>query len=203
MRYFHESYLKIPELVNLKDVPQDPIHHPEGCALTHTLHVIDAMYDISLRERFCCGRTHMIMMAALCHDFGKALPENGGSTFFNEKKGKWVAYGHEKTGASLTRRFLGRFDYSDSFIKKVVCLVEEHMFTVINQKITEKNVGQLRERLRKNNVFIDDLLFLIEADNSGRPPLPKGPSKNCIELAKMWEKLFNDKPAILRGRDVS
>ena len=59
-----------PELAVLSNIPQSPVHHPEGNVWRHTLWTLDAMRDISAdlseKERL------VLMMAALCHDLGKA-----------------------------------------------------------------------------------------------------------------------------------
>ncbi|HMH43369.1 MAG TPA: hypothetical protein VK557_07800, partial [Pyrinomonadaceae bacterium] len=58
-----------PELKTLIDVPQDPEWHPEGDVFVHTCLAIDRAHE--LIDDLDHPRQVTIMLAALCHDFGK------------------------------------------------------------------------------------------------------------------------------------
>src|SRR5437764_1644067 len=58
-----------PELKALIEVPQDPEWHPEGDVFVHTCLVVDRAR--SLVDDLDYPRQVTVMLAALCHDFGK------------------------------------------------------------------------------------------------------------------------------------
>jgi tRNA nucleotidyltransferase (CCA-adding enzyme) len=162
------------EIDNIWNVPQHPPNHPEGAVHIHTFHVMEAMWDICKREQISNQWSHILMLSALCHDLGKALPENGGTTRFRIDKQKWIAYGHAQAGVPLTRSLLDKMEVRKECWDYICKLVEHHMFCVERQEIKDKHVNKLYDDLRSADVSIKDLLYLIEADQSGRPPLPKG-----------------------------
>jgi tRNA nucleotidyltransferase (CCA-adding enzyme) len=174
-----------PELANLIDVPQDPAWHPEGCAWTHTLHVCDAGARICDREGVQGEDRVMIILAALCHDLGKALPENGGTTVFED--GHWRSPGHAEAGVPLARRFLERIGCLERIIEKVLPLVAEHMICTTTSEITDRVVRRLAVRLGR--ATMRELLLILEADHSGRPPLPDGLPEPASDIAAIAERL--------------
>jgi len=174
-----------PELVNLIDVPQDPVWHPEGCAWTHTLHVCDAAARICDREKLEGEDRAVIILAALCHDLGKALPENGGTTVFEDEH--WRSPGHAEAGVPLSRRFLERIGCLERIIEKVLPLVAEHMICMTTSEITDRVVRRLSVRLGK--ATMRELLLILEADHSGRPPLAGGLPEPGKEIAVIAERL--------------
>src|SRR5260370_16437054 len=69
-----------PELLPLAETPQDPEWHPEGDVWTHTLQVIDEAAGLIPDLAGDQPRALTVMLAALCHDLGKASTtkhENG------------------------------------------------------------------------------------------------------------------------------
>ena len=78
------------ELLALRGVVQNPKYHPEGDAFTHTILVMNQAARLRTQAR--CP--FAFMLAALCHDYGKAVCTA-------EKDGKIVSYGHEKRGLPL------------------------------------------------------------------------------------------------------
>ena len=53
---------------------------------------------------------------------------------------------------------------------------------------SEKSVRKLAFRLSKYNTCIADLVILIEADKSGRPPLPQGQPQSIVEMLQLSAK---------------
>lgn len=89
-----------PQLAALKGVEQPVKWHPEGDALEHTLQVIEVQLKLFPDDLF-------LNIAALCHDFGKALTPAD----------QWPKhYGHENAGIKPTREFL----------TKQLCWSKEH-----------------------------------------------------------------------------
>ncbi len=131
----------MPELENTIGVDQPGGYHAHD-VFEHLLRTVDAVSP-NLRLRW----------AALLHDItkpaAKRVLEEGGATF----------YGHESSGARLSRKILRRLRYSNNFIDEVGTLVERHMYTT---PPTDKG---LRRLIRKTGVdLIFDLLDLRRAD---------------------------------------
>lgn len=147
------------ELEKLRDVPQSPIHHPEGCALTHTIMVVDAEADVLSREGVSGDRRIYLMLSALCHDMGKAT-----HTRWHEKKQKWVSYGHDIAGVPIALAFLKR-EGLEEYADYVLPLVLNHM-SQSRSSWSIKSVKKIVDKLGKASV--EDLCLLMEADYSGR-----------------------------------
>lgn len=148
MKYF-------PELQNTIGVPQSPIHHPEGDVWTHTMMVLDEM------AKFRVGKHKLdlkLMLAALCHDFGKA-------THTQIKDEQIRAIGHEKAGVELTKYFLYRLTNEHDFIKSILPLVEHHL---VPSSYFRNNARDKKIRHLSTKVKISELLILARADFFGR-----------------------------------
>lgn len=148
MRYF-------PELQNIIGVPQSPIHHPEGDVWTHTMMVLDEM------TKFRRGKEKLdlkLMLAALCHDFGKA-------THTQIEDEKIRAIGHEKAGVELTKDFLYRLTNEHDLVKYILPLVEHHL---VPSSYFRNNARDKKIRHLSTKVKISELLILARADFLGR-----------------------------------
>ncbi|MBO4364843.1 MAG: tRNA nucleotidyltransferase [Eggerthellaceae bacterium] len=146
-----------PELLALVDVPQNPKYHPEGDAWAHTMQVIDSA--ATLRSQAQHG--FAFMLAALCHDLGKAV-----TTW--ERDGRIVSYGHERKGVPIAAAFLNRVVASPKVKAYVLNMVELHMSP-------NAFAGQGAKQKAYNKLFdasccAGDLLLLAKADRMGRVP---------------------------------
>jgi tRNA nucleotidyltransferase (CCA-adding enzyme) len=159
-----------PELQKIAGVPQDPEWHPEGDVGIHTMYVVDQAASIAERDG-CEGDDRAVLLfSALTHDFAKA-----DTTQLREKEGRlrWTAYGHEAASGPLARRFLERIGIKTAIVDQVVPLVEHHLaHSSIGMEVTPRAVRRLAMRLAPAS--ITQLVRLIEADASGRPPRPPG-----------------------------
>lgn len=157
-----------PEIERLRGVPQDPDWHPEGDVSVHTMLVLNAAAAIAQRDH-CEGDDRAVLIfAALTHDFAKA-----DTTELREKDGalRWTAYGHEPAAGPAARRFLERIGIKNAIVEQVVPLVENHLaHSHIGMEVTPRAVRRLAMRLAPAS--ITQLVRLIEADASGRPPQP-------------------------------
>lgn len=90
----------------LKKTEQNPVFHPEGNCWNHTMQVID---NAALR-RGESSDPEVLMWSALLHDIGKPS-----TTRF--KKGKIVAYDHDKVGEKLAVKFLEFFNDENSWLQ--------------------------------------------------------------------------------------
>jgi tRNA nucleotidyltransferase (CCA-adding enzyme) len=136
----------------------------------------------------------VLIFAALTHDFGKAT-----TTRLRRKANgepRWTSYGHDHAGGPLAEAFLQRLGIDEAIVERVARLVEQHM---AYRAFAESGVGDFavrRLRWRLQPATLDELLWLIEADHSGRPPLPKGLPPAALRLARLAEeqKMREDSP---------
>jgi len=184
-----------PELEALVGVQQDPEWHPEGDVWTHTLHVCDAAAVVADREQLGGRDRIVVLLAALCHDLGKA-------THTRFENGRWHAYGHEAGGVAPTNAFLDRIGCPIALQDLVVPLVANHLIHAVDQ-VNPRLVRRLALRLGESSV--KHLVHLIEADVSGRPPLPPrlpDNAKKILELASGMKIDRNAPKPILLGRHL-
>ncbi len=170
-----------PELERILGVPQDPEWHPEGDVGIHTMHVVNAAAAIAQRDGLEGDPRAVLLFAALTHDFAKA-----GTTELREKEGllRWTAYGHEPAGGPLARQFLERIGIKSAIVDQVVPLVENHLaHSSIGADVTPRTVRRLAVRLAPAS--IGQLVHLIEADASGRPPRPPGLPEAAARIRDM------------------
>jgi tRNA nucleotidyltransferase (CCA-adding enzyme) len=184
-----------PELARIAGVPQDPKWHPEGDVGTHTMHVVNAAARIAQREGLEGDDRAVLLFAALAHDFAKA-----DTTELREKDGelRWTSYGHEAAGGPLARRFLERIGIKSAIIDQVVPLVEHHL-----AHMSPPNIRRLAVRLAPAS--ITQLVRLIEADASGRPPLPGGLPEEAARIRDTAAALaveLRPPPPLILGRHV-
>jgi tRNA nucleotidyltransferase (CCA-adding enzyme) len=96
------------EVENLIGVAAGPAHSKHGAedSFDHAMDVLDRYAGKSAESRFAC----------LCHDFGKALPEEPPKH-----------HGHEKVGVPLVNDFCARLNVPNSFKKSALCFTLKHM----------------------------------------------------------------------------
>jgi tRNA nucleotidyltransferase (CCA-adding enzyme) len=191
-----------PFLQRLQGVPQDPEWHPEGDVAVHTMHVADAAARIAEREELEEAERAVLMFAALTHDLAKAT-----TTELREVRGqvRWTAHGHEKASGPQAREFLSGIGIKEEIIAKVVPLVENHLAHHEFRK--EDALARTARRLatRLAPARISELVLLIEADVSGRPPLPPGLPESATRMLLLATELGVDQtPAtpLIMGRHV-
>jgi len=190
-----------PEMGRLGGVPQDPGWHPEGDVGTHTMLVVDAAGHIATREKLEGDDRAVLIFAALCHDFAKAT-----TTMLRDRDGKmrWTSWGHEADGGPMARGFLERIGIKSAIVDRVVPMVENHLASSsIGREVTPRAVRRLAMRLAP--ATIADLVRLIEADYSGRPPLPTGLPEGAMRIREMAEaQAVNHGPQapLILGRHV-
>jgi tRNA nucleotidyltransferase (CCA-adding enzyme) len=168
-----------PEIAGLAGVLQDPDWHPEGDVGTHTMLVVNAAAVIAEREGLEGDARAVLVFSALCHDFAKPK-----TTMLRERDGRmrWSSWGHEPEGGPMAREFLQRIHIKASIIDQVVPLVENHLAhsTMAKGPVTARAVRRLAMRLAPAS--IEQLVQLIEADHSGRPPLPAGLPEGALRI---------------------
>jgi tRNA nucleotidyltransferase (CCA-adding enzyme) len=168
------------EIKSLMNVPQDPEWHPEGDVYVHTLLVVDRARE--LIDALPHAKRVTVMLAALCHDFGKPL-----TTEFLEAR--WRSRGHEEAGVSPTESFLDRLNlYTlDGYDvhAQVVALVRSHLKPgEFYKRRSEVGDGAFRRLARKCEL---DLLYRVaKADSLGRNAPSVPPEKWYTAEAQEW-----------------
>ena len=151
-----------PEMKALVGVPQEDEWHPEGPVDVHTLLVVDRARE--LIDDLPYPKQVTVMLAALCHDFGKPA-----TTEFIE--GRWRSRGHEEAGVAPTANFLERLNIHtlDGYDVRAqtVALVRDHLKPgELYRKRDEIGDGAFRRLARKCEL---DLLYRVaRADSLGR-----------------------------------
>lgn len=104
----------LPEIDALFGLPQSEVHHPEGCAGTHTLAAVAA----------CENTEPEILFAVLFHDIGKAV------TYQHRfKNGEWkhTYYSHDQVSPPLVEAVAKRLRWSNNMKDLVSFCAENHM----------------------------------------------------------------------------
>ncbi|MEP7190086.1 MAG: HD domain-containing protein, partial [Roseiflexaceae bacterium] len=165
-----------PELAALTDCPQDPLWHPEGGVWLHTLYVCDAAAVIAEREQLADDQRAILLFAALCHDLGKPATTAIGAD------GRIRSPGHALAGLELAEALLRRLGCPRALVAQAGPLVREHM-AHIGMQVSDRTVRRLA--LRLTPATIAQWGWLVEADHSGRPPLPAStPGATIVALAQ-------------------
>ncbi len=151
-----------PELKTLIDVPQEPEWHPEGDVWIHTVLTVDRARE--LIDDLPPAKRVTVMLAALCHDFGKPA-----TTAFVD--GRIRSREHEEAGVEPTETFLDRLNMHtvDGYDVRaqVIALVRDHLKPgEFYKKRDEVGDGAFRRLARKCEL---DLLYRVaKADSLGR-----------------------------------
>lgn len=151
-----------PELEALKGVPQELEWHPEGDVFVHTQLVCDRARE--LLDELDYPRRVTLMLAALCHDFGKPS-----TTEFVE--GRTRSRGHDEAGVGPTLAFLERlklFTLEGYDVRaQAVALVRAHLKPgEFYRKRDEVTDGAFRRLARRCEL---ELLYRVaKADSLGR-----------------------------------
>lgn len=142
-----------PELAALRGVAQPGEHHPEGCAWTHVLLVLEQAARLTPDP--------MVRYAALVHDLGKALTPEA----------DWPRHhGHEKAGAPLVKRFSRRIKAPARWERLGALVAEYHTHF---HRVLDLRPGKVVELLRRLDVrhgfeVLERFLTACEADQRGR-----------------------------------
>ncbi len=135
----------LPEIEDLKGVPQDPKWHPEGDVFEHTIRVMEGLV----------GKSIELQLTGWFHDVGKPM-----STIISE--GKISTPEHAKVGADITREILERLKFPSKTINYVSKLVYDHM------KITSVlEMRKSRQKMFFAQENYEDLRALHIADKMG------------------------------------
>ncbi len=154
-----------PELLALIGVAQSPVHHPEGDVWNHTMLVLDQAARLRHGAKYAGSALSPswalgFMLAALCHDLGKAVTTAAG------EDGRIHALGHETKGIEIAQEFMGRITGNKkltAYVKNMVLLhMKPNMLAGAGSK--EKSTNKMYDQSKDP----EGLLLLARADNLGR-----------------------------------
>lgn len=185
-----------PELYSMTRIPQEPEYHPEGTVWQHTKFVVDAMNEICNRDGITGDAKTILMFGALLHDVGKPTT----TTTMTDENGRIVSPGHDEAGVPIALAFLERICAPKRFHEPVIELVRYHMRHISD--ITPKAARRFAAKVK--HVSLNDWLAIVEADHSGRPPLPTGLPEKAIKLYQLAteEKENNRVNQLILGRHL-
>ena len=169
-----------PEVAALIGIPQDPVHHPEGDVWNHTMAVLDAA--AALQDR--AEQPTALMLAALCHDFGKV-------TATQVEGDRIHALGHEEAGLVPAADFLKRLTGETALHGYVQNMLLLHMRPnlLAAQGAKAKALCTMFDR----SVCPADLLLLARADHFGK--LGASPYEDTERFLREALALFRDRMA--------
>ena len=149
-----------PEIEALQGVAQNPYWHPEGDVWIHTMMVI----DYAAKHRPQNDRDYLLMLAALCHDFGKPL-----STITLDD-GRVTAKGHEDSGVPPAINFLERLKIPKTMQKQIALLIQYHLKPHYfgDDTVPPEDIYYLARALYDVHLTITDLAWLGRVDAMGR-----------------------------------
>ena len=143
-------------LAALIGVPQNPAYHAEGDVWNHTMLVLDAAAALRPQAQQPLG----FMLAALCHDLGKALTTE-------VVDGRIRSYNHENAGISPAKELLRALGVTDAALTDYVCnMVKLHMRP--NALAAQGSGVKATNRLFRESCCAPDLVLLAAADRNGR-----------------------------------
>ena len=152
-----------PEIYILRKCPQDPIWHPEGDVLTHTLMACDNLAQQTDWKTLDFQTRASLMFAILCHDFGK--PDTL-SYEIKDGRERIRAKGHNMAGIPHVKNFLANIGLPIAMQKRIIPLVINHLFDFENTSTTSSAVRRLSVRLQPEN--IQNLERINFADRTAR-----------------------------------
>ncbi len=185
----------LPEIGALVDVSQTSRFHVED-AYTHTLNVIKALPKASTNE---------CILSAVFHDIGKAKTQS-----FDEQKGDYHFYGHEKESVFLFEKVCERFGWKneDLDLLKVRWLIDSHMKAQMDwgrNKNPKKTMEKLFFRGKSPggipSDYREDLLVLCLADTLGAVCYNKETQDSNIARYHYFKKLMADIERDMEARD--
>ena len=194
LRFLEASGWRVlyPELEALACCEQDVIWHPEGNVWQHTAWVVDQAAWICQRNHWAGKKRLTLVFAALCHDLGK--PE---TTQVGEDR-RVHSYGHAQAGVAVTRSFLKKISAPAWLCAQVIPLVAQHL-SFAGATLSDRAIRRLAVRLQPATIELWEAL--IEADQSGRPPLAKSrPALSWLQAAQVMQHDQRQPVMIVTGK---
>lgn len=160
-----------PELAALIGCEQTPLWHPEGDVWNHTMGAIDAAAELRSGNE---NDDLVLMVAALCHDFGKP------ATSVVNEKGHITSKGHDQAGIAPAKKFISRIWRQNDLPEKALPLIGGHMmlFSLVTQNASDKAFRKLALAVKRM-----DLLAKVAVSDI------MGTQKTSLELKKYLDQV--------------
>ena len=155
---------EIPELAALARTPQDPMWHPEGDVLVHSLWAADlaAQHADETMPPPPQDARELLVLAALWHDIGK--PETT-----QRRNGRITSYGHAERGAEIAVALGRRLGLPVPLVRAASAIIATHMAHVsVAGRPSPKAVKRLRDRLRAAGTSLQDWAVVVRCDGDAR-----------------------------------
>lgn len=171
----------LPEIQEMKGIPQPADYHKEGDVYDHTMQAIGSIPE---------GEALSLYWAVLLHDVGKI------DTF--ELKERIRFDGHAEKSAEHAGEILKRLRFGKNFIKKIQWLVEHHMS--VHNVLDMEKATRLKWFLKP---YYLDLLDLHKHDVLGTDPADLSKHDEIYNLYhKEVSELPDELPKLLDGHDI-
>ncbi|MDZ7798880.1 MAG: HD domain-containing protein [Patescibacteria group bacterium] len=177
----------IPEIENLKGVPQPVRYHSEGDVFVHTRLALEKL-NSPLYKKIMPGRTKdpEVILAIIFHDIGKAktirTPKKDGTNRIRFDA-------HDTIGAEMTSDIIDRLKLeSTGKVKKenIIWLVKRHMLLIVDDPYNLR-ASTVEKIFFNPRVPGEKLLKIILADTLGS--LPAKGKANTKSLEKMLKRI--------------
>lgn len=191
------------ELAAVRDVPQDPVWHPEGPVHVHSGLAGDAAARACTADGVTGGDRVVVVLAAVLHDLGKA---GDGTQLVADEDGtvRVRSLGHEVSGAVAVRSLLDRVGAPRAVIDRVALIVREHM-VAHSTNGAPPSVPAARRLLRRLGGSLETATAwarVCEADTRGRGPASSGsPAWAWLEVMS-GDQVAGRREPLLTGRDL-
>jgi poly(A) polymerase len=170
----------IPELLEMKGVPQGPPDAPTGDLWDHVLRVLDLLGP---------APSFPLAMGALLHDVGKRRT-------VGRTPDRYTFYYHEHVGRNLANKICLRLKLSNAERERIEWLVEKHQFLCDARQMRKSKLKMILV-----HTGIRELLALHRADAraSGRS---EDHVDFCEQCLREWSVKDLDPPPLLTGDDL-
>jgi tRNA nucleotidyltransferase (CCA-adding enzyme) len=169
----------------------------KGVGVAQNRHHIYTIYNHSILSlKYCPSEKLEVRLAALLHDIAKPQTKRG--------EGEYATfYNHDHVGARVAEKILNRLRYSNEVIKKVVLLIDNHMFYYNPEEVGDSSVRRLIQKVGLENM--KDLMDVRIADRLGSG-VPKAKPYKLRHLEYVIEKVSRDAVSVkmlkINGNDL-
>jgi poly(A) polymerase len=170
----------LPELLEMKDVPQGPPEAPTGDLWDHVLRVLELLGPTP---------SFPLAFAALLHDIGKRRT-------MGRTPDRYTFYYHEHVGRRMASELCARLKLSNAERERIEWVVEKHQFLCEAQQMRKSKLKMIL-----NHPGIRELLALHRAD-----ALASGRSLEHVEFCEQrlreWPAEILDPAPLITGDDL-
>ncbi|WP_040212260.1 HDIG domain-containing metalloprotein [Clostridium polynesiense] len=154
-------------ITDLKEIPQEPKHHPEGSVFNHIMMVVDE----AAKKRKLSKNMRVLMWSSLLHDIGKTPTTK-------KRKGRWTSYDHDKVGEKMVMEFFQELGFENKDLAlKISKMARWHMQALfVIKSLPFADIETMIEE-----VEVEELALLTVSDRLGRGKLTESQRKQVID----------------------